>query len=106
MEAAELRRLGFHPSQMSSRLVRAGETAFQIPGGADCTMRAVPDADFAQRHGCPGATHMMIGQREIRFGRLERGRRPPREGARRVRRRGRRRRFRRRSGPRLPASAW
>lgn len=75
-DAAELRAEGFTPDKLSPTLFRTGETAFQVAQGtrghgALYTVRAVPSEQYAADHGCPGATHMLVGAHETRFGRLE-----------------------------------
>lgn len=73
-ETISLRAEGFHPSMMSPTLHRTGQAPFKIKdstNGAVYMIRAISDPSFADGRGCPGATHEMVGEHEVRLGRLE-----------------------------------
>lgn len=69
-----LRAEGFHPSKLSPTLHRTGRAPFKVKdssNGAVYMVRAINDPSYAEDHGCPGATHEMVGEHEVRLGRLE-----------------------------------
>ncbi|MDQ2737927.1 MAG: hypothetical protein M3Y35_04730 [Actinomycetota bacterium] len=69
-EAQSLRADGFRPGMLSPTLYRRGSTAFKIAqGNAIYEVRTTTPQDAAD-HGCPGATHVMAGGHEVRYGRL------------------------------------